>query len=311
MFAFSKLFDPEWYFRKYFIVVKRFLSSKRVSEIQLIHQVKDCYKYTFHKKLHLHHPKSLNEKLLWLSLYWRHPLKAECADKVKVRDYVVHTKKLDEQLLVPLIGIYDNTEEIPFESLPNQFVLKCNHGCGYNIIVDDKSKADFEGICKQLQVWMSETYGGALTEFHYRDIIPHRILCELYLPSLGDKGLIDYKIHCINGRPSFVLVCYDRDEHEVAKLATFSLQWEQLYYCVDEQPLNIDCPSSLCQMIDLSCVLASDFPFVRIDFYDDNGKPLIGELTFTPYGNMIDYYKQDVLDDLGRHLVLPPKYKQK
>lgn len=311
MFTFNKLIDPEWYFRKYVSLISKFASKKYVDNLLLVHRIKLVYQHTFHKKLHLHHPKNLNEKLLWLSIYWRHPLKSICADKYKVRDYIVNTKRLDEQLLVPLMGVYDNAEVIPFESLPNQFVLKCNHGCGYNIVVADKSKADFEVICKKLQAWMSETYGGALTEFHYRNIMPHRILCEQYLPSLGDKGLIDYKIHCINGRPTFVLVCYDRDEQEVAKLATFSLQWEQLYYCVDEQPLDINIPGSLNQMIDLSCVLASDFPFVRVDFYDINGKPLIGELTFTPYGNMIDYYKQDVLDDLGSHLVLPPKYKQK
>ena len=141
------------------------------------------------------------------------------------------------------------------------------------------------------------------------DITPHLIICEKYLPALGDSSIVDYKVHCINGNPEFVLVCYDRDENEVAKLATFDKEWNQLYYVINEENVKIEKPKSLDRMYEYSSILSNNFPFVRVDFYDVDGIPYLGEMTFTPYGNMIDYYKDDVQISLGKKLKLPKPYK--
>lgn len=308
MFSFKKIIDKDWYHRKWMIVLKIFLSKDKYEEYEIIEKAKTAYHQVFCEVLHLNRPQNLNEKLIWLSLFWRHPLKSICADKIKVRDYVVREKKLPEKLLVPLLGVFSKVEEINFDVLPDRFVIKCNHGCGYNILVSDKQQLNVKEIMVQLYQWMEEDYQGAVTEIHYKDINPHLIICEEFLPSLGEGQIIDYKIHCFNGVPDFVLVCYNRNEKGEAKLATFSLSWEQLFFVVDEQIVEIKRPESLNQMISYARVLSEDFPFVRVDFYDVKGSPILGELTFTPYGNMITYYKEDVLLSLGVKLSLPKKY---
>lgn len=304
-----KLFEKDWYWRKWVVIINWLLPKQITERIILIHKIKSVFNYTFHKKLSIKHPKDFNEKLIWLSLYWQHPLKALCADKFKVRDYVTGTCGLPIDILVPLIQVYHEAADIEFDMLPSQFVLKCNHGCGYNLIVKDKSKFDEQHAIDTLNKWILESYLGAITEFHYTNIMPHLILCEQYLPSLGNASIIDYKIHCFNGQPEFVLVCYNRNEDQEAELATFSFDWEQLYYVVDEREVTIVMPRSLDKMLEYSRILSKIFPFVRVDFYDVEGKPLFGELTFTPYGNMITYYKPEVLDSLGKKLTLPKKYK--
>lgn len=307
MFQFKKIFEKDWYFRKYISFLSYLFPSAKIDEIRLIHKIKLVYKATFGKSLHLKHPTNLNEKLIWLSLYWRHPLKSICADKVKVRDYVAG--KGLAHLLIPVIGIYNTPEEIQYESLPERFVLKCNHGCGYNIIVKEKNSCITTTITKKLNTWLSEVYRGGVSEIHYRDIAPHLIICEEFLGDEAQEWMIDYKIHCINGVPEFVLVCYDRDDNEVAKLATYDLSWHQLFYTVGEKETHFKMPESLPKMIEYAIILSANFPFVRVDYYDINGVPFFGEMTFTPYGNMIDYFKKEVLISLGRKLSLPQKYK--
>lgn len=267
--------------------------------------MKRQYFYTFGKKLDLKNPHNLNEKLIWLSLYWRHPLKSYCADKVKVRDYV--KEKGLECILTPILGIYNTPDEIPFSQLPKSFVLKCNHGCGYNIIVFNKDDIDKKVINGQLEAWLQETYGEGTIEIHYRDISQHLIICEKNLCENGQKELIDYKVHCINGEPQYIQVCYDRDERGVAHRASYSLNWEPLHYFTEPE-CEVDRPKSLNKMIEYSAVLSKDFPYVRVDFYDIDGEPILSELTFTPFGNMIYWVKDSVMDELGEELILPKKY---
>lgn len=309
MITLSKLFSREYYFRKYIAILKKFSNKQHIEYVQFIHDIKASYYYTFQKRLHLVQPRNFNEKLIWLSLYWQHPLKTLCADKIKFREYVVNTCQLPEDLLVPILGTYQRAEDIDFTSLPEQFVLKCNHGCGYNLIVKDKATLNQKAAMETLNQWVNEDFRAAISELHYKAINPQVIYCEQFLTALGDESIVDYKIHCFNGKPDFVLVCYNRNEAQEAELATFSFDWKQLYYVVDEETIDIVRPDSLDKMVEYARVLSQDFPFVRVDFYDVKGKPLLGELTFTPYGNMITYYKPEIIDLLGKKLTLPKKYK--
>lgn len=310
MFTISKLSDSEWYYRKIMFLLKPFLSKSTLSELDLKHRIKRNYEYVFGRKLNLAHPRNLNEKLIWLSYYWRHPLKTECADKLRVRDYVVRKCGLPEGLLVPVIGIYEDPDLIDFNALPERYVLKCNHGCGYNVIVADKSKDEnVAQIRSQLAEWLSHPYGGGISELHYYDITPRVIMCEQYLPSIRGQWQIDYKVFCFNGTPTFIQLCFDRDENQNAKHATFDFAWNQLFYVKDEEKSDIVAPASLKLMFSYAEKLSADFPFVRVDFYDIEGSPVLSELTFTPYGNMLDWYKDEAMLTLGKMLKLPHKYK--
>ena len=285
---------------------------KLIENKKLLNDIQQLYYNVYGHYPDLDDPQTLNEKLLWLAYYWRHPLKAFCADKYRCREYVTKYCGLPENLLVPLLGIWDKAEDIDFNALPNQFVLKCNHGCGYNIIVKDKSALDITHAKEQLNRWLSEDFAGNVSEIHYRNIQPHKIICEQYLPAIGDaSSLIDYKLMCFNGIPHFFFVAYNRDEAGEATFCTFSLEWEQLFYINDEKKVKIPKPASLKKMIEYACVLSKDFPFVRVDFYDVAGEPLFGEMTFTPYGNLLTYFTPDVIAKYGEILQLPQKYKTK
>lgn len=308
MIMIRKLFDKEYYFRKYVKVVSAFCSESYVEHLKFIHRLKAEYFLTFHEKLHINNPKNFNEKLIWLSLYWRNPLKVICADKYKIRQYVVEHHGLSEDIFVPLIGVYNRADEINFEELPDSFVLKCNHGCGYNYIVKDKSCENFPKIRKQLDLWLSETYRPDSVEDHYGYIKKHVILCEKMIPSLAGRSAVDYKVHCFNGEPKYIATTFDRDELGNAnKEATFSIEWKQLYYLMDEKG-EIGRPKSLEKMLDIAKILSREIPYVRVDFYDVEGKPYLGEMTFTPMGNMNTDYTKEALNLIGGFLDLPPKY---
>jgi RNA polymerase subunit RPABC4/transcription elongation factor Spt4 len=285
--------------------------TKWAKEKKLLSNIYQDYYNAYGRYPNMNHPMDLNEKLLWLSYYWRHPLKALCADKYKCREYVTKKCGLPEQLIVPLYGVWMNSDDIDFFSLPKCFVLKCNHGCGYNIIVKDKSEIVFNDAKRTLDKWLSENYVGNSSEIHYKDIHPHVIICEKYLePQNGSISQTDYKLMCINGEPQFFLVASDRDSRGEANLTTFSKEWSQLYYIKNEQKSTIAKPHSIEEMLKYATVLSNEFPFVRVDFYEIDGKPILGEMTFTPYGNIMTYFKDDVLMKYGQKLHLPQKILQ-
>lgn len=262
------------------------------------------------KHLDYKHPQNINEKLMWLTRYWQHPLVVQCADKYRVREYVKICEL--EHLLVPLIGVWNSAEEIDFDKLPNQFVLKCNHGCGFNIICKNKRTLDFDKTRNQLNEWLKIDYGkGEDFELHYSKIKP-LIICEEYLPAIG-KSVVDYKVQCINGDPFCFLICTDRDTsgatHSV-NLSSYTLEWERVNYLKNESNVNVDKPACIKEMLEAAKKLAHPFPYVRVDFYWVENKLYLGELTFTPYGNIMEYYKDEVLDAMGERMKLPKKWKE-
>ena len=314
MFSFRKLAERDWYWRKYHRMVSVLSSESTLKQVERMHLIRSRYRTLTGKELILNKAflgrlMNFNDKLVWLSLYWQNPLKTICTDKYEVRSFITDTCCLPERILVPLLGVWNDANEIDYQSLPEQFVLKCNHGCGYNIICTDKSALDYIDANEKLNKWLSMVYDKNPLQPHYLGIAPHLILCEEFLPSNeGSSSVIDYKIHCLNGTPLFVLVCYDRTEDGTPQLASFDFSWKQLFYVINEPELSFKKPVSLDIMIEYSRKISSYFPFVRVDFYEINGRPFIGELTFTPCGNMIDYFTPDVLKMLGRTLKLPKKY---
>lgn len=260
------------------------------------------------KKMSWHHPQDMSQKLLWLNRYDCTPLKVQCADKYRMKEYV-KSCGLDE-INVPLIGAWNTPEEIEWDKLPNQFAMKTNHGCGTNIICKDKSQLDKDDVKRKLHDWLAIDFGKLFNEVHYSKI-KRCIFAEKYLPAMS-LYQTDYKFQCINGEPYCILICADRDIHGHATLYSYNLQWKRVALLNGEdktmqqefpKPVNLD------KMIEHARILAKPFPYVRVDFYEVEGKLYIGELTFTPYGNIMTYYKDKVLEDMGNKLILPQKSK--
>lgn len=299
---FRKFFTYDYYLRKEILILK-YIHSRQL----VFAETKRRYYWTVFKKLHYRRPKDINEKIMWLTRYYQDPLKTYCADKYLVRNYV-ESKGL-RNLLIPIIGIWDNANDIDFSLLPERFVLKCNHGSGWNIICKDKKCFDEKLAVKELNDWMNQKYGAMLQEIHYDGIEP-KIICEPFMEALNGD-IIDYKFHCSRGKVHSCLVCYNRNEMKgVLDLDHYDIEWNRTDAIKDEFHLNrrrIDKPTQYSQMLEIASVLSRDFDYVRVDLYEIEGNVLFGELTFTPYANIMTYYKQYMLDELGDFVKLPPK----
>lgn len=250
------------------------------------------YIFRTHELPHYKKPRNFNDYTTNLKLnnYNKNLLVSKCSDKYEVREYV--KEKGLEKILNELYGLYDNPEQIDFSKLPNKFALKCTHGCAYNVICNNKKELNQKEITNKLTQFMNEKYGYATTEFHYTKIKP-RIICEKYL--CDDKGImpIDYKIYCFNGTAKCILVCSERNSE--LKLSYYNLKWERINYEKEKwsSKKNIEKPKNLNKMIEYAEKLAKGFPFVRVDLYNEKGKIIFGELTFTPACCCAPYYNKE------------------
>jgi hypothetical protein len=233
------------------------------------------------KHISLDNPRTFDEKIQWLKLYDNLPIKTVLSDKYKAREYIAN--KVGEEYLVPLLGVWQNANDINFDELPDRFVLKTNHGCGYNIIVKDKKELNTKKARQQLNYWLKKNYAFLFVNpfaLVYKDI-PPLIIAEQYLEN-DNNDLFDYKFHCYNGEPKHFL--YVKDRNKDMKLSIYDLEFNPLpfrfahYLPVDsyEMPPNFE------QMVILAKKLCEGFKFVRIDFYNINGKIYCGEITFIP-----------------------------
>lgn len=272
---------------------------------------KILYKKKFGKRLNLENPVDFNEKVLWLKLYWQNPMIVQCADKYLVREYV--KSKGAKELLNDLYGIYKKPKDIPWETLPEKFVIKTTNGAGTNLIIHDKTKVNRIEANRLLAKWLKRDYSLMYAEPHYSKMQPH-INCEKLIETKNGELPIDYKIFCFNGVPKFVMVVTDRILSKGVNVYNrhfFDLNWNKLQYeknadgKVVKEP---EPPKHLNDMIYYAKKLSKDFPFVRIDFYDSEERPILGEFTFTPAAGMAEYFKKEVLIQLGSWIQLPEKY---
>ena len=236
-----------------------------------------------HKHLaNLKNPVTFAEKISWLKLhdYAVNPLVKQCADKLRVREYV--KEKGLKHLLNPLIAVYQYTEEIGWNHLPDKFVLKWNYGCGYNLLCPNKKLLDITKAEKQLKVWGKQDYWLYNAELQY-NVDEKRILCETFLDSEEPEGLLDYKCYCFHGKVLAILILA-RSETDGTAAVFMSREW-QLISDVSRKYKRVilpEKPGCLDEMVKAAEVLAEPFPFVRVDFYQQNGQAVFGEMTFTP-----------------------------
>ena len=210
-------------------------------------------------------------------------MKIRLEDKYLVRDWI--KEKIGEEYLVPLLGVWDKFDDIDFDSLPDQFALKCNHGSNMNVIVKDKSLIDKNKTKEKFDRWMKTNY--AFTsglELHYKDI-PPKIMSEKYIEQL-DNDLIDYKIHFFNGIPKIIQIIGNRNlETHTAKECFLTTDWiprELMYHTYDSYENIPEKPENLNELLKIAEILGKGFSYVRVDLYDLSGKIMFGEMTFTP-----------------------------
>lgn len=252
----------------------------------------------------LKNPRTFNEKVSWLKLYQfpKEPLAAIVANKLRVRDYV--SEHGYGNLLVSLLGSWKDSVDIDFETLPDQFALKCNHGCGMNLICEDKTSFDFESAKLKLDDWMKTDWALLSAEPHY-SAIPRRIICEEYIHG----PLVDYKFFCFNGTPKFYYVSEGFERGlAFAKVSFFCmdgslapfrrLDHEELSVAPKERPFYFD------TMVDVAKSLSEPFKFARIDFLANDDRFYFSEVTLTPSAGMMLLEPKEWDYKLGDMLVI-------
>ena len=263
------------------------------------------YRQSYGRWLDLSAPRTFDEKLLWLMLYWRSPLKTLCGDKYTVRSYVEECGL--GHLLPDLLGVYDRSRDIDFRALPECFVLKCSHGSHFNIICRDKSALDIADARRSLDAWLKVDLSKVLGESHYTGMKP-RIVCESFLGTPDGSLPMDYKVYCFNGRAHCTLVCSNRGrKREDITLRLYDRDWKRLPYKKSSLLLKGDVakPDNHDEMIAAAEKLSAPFPFVRVDLYCIAGRTVFGEMTFTPCACIDTDLTDAAQQDLGSLISLP------
>ena len=237
-------------------------------------------------KLNLDNPKTFNEKLQWLKLYDRKPKYTQMVDKVEAKKYVANI--IGEEYIIPTLAVYDRVEDIDFDALPNQFVLKCTHDSGGVVICHDKSKFDKKVALKKLAKALKVNYYYRNREWPYKNVRP-RIVAEQYITDGYEWGLRDYKFYCFKGYPKVMFIGKDRQKEP--KFNFYDMEFNKLPFMRGYPNFNeeIEKPEGWDEMVKMAGKLSKDIPQLRVDFYNVNGKIFFGELTFFPGSGMVPF----------------------
>lgn len=263
------------------------------------------YFYKFHKMPNYEHPTDINEKINWNKFYGDTSRWADLADKYKVREYVQSLGLGDT--LVKLYGRWDRASDVDWDRLPNQFVLKVNNGCGDILICRDKDKLDKAIVIDTYDKLVSIKYGDVTGEPHYARIQPCVIaeeLLDINKQSINTSSLIDYKVWCLNGKPYCIWCAWNRGK-KGADTGVYDLDWnyhpEWSVFTEHYRQGKEILPKPKCfeRMLEVASKLSEEFPILRVDLYEVNGKIYFGELTFTSLGGFMDYLTSEVLLDMG------------
>lgn len=258
------------------------------------------------KKINWEQPQDFNEWLLKTSLKNSKSDKrmeiARCADKYAVRDYV--EEKGYGHTLNELIGVYDNVDDIDWDSLPEKFVMKMNNASGRNLICSDKAQIDWTKEKEKFRTWLKDRSFGLLSGEWQYSLVEPKIVIEKYLENLGESSLIDYKFHCFNGNIHSCLVAYGRDSqnpHNSASYDYYDITWKRTDNIKESwhpKRKYISCPKCFDEMLMMASQLSKGFDYVRFDVYAIEDRILFGEMTFTPNGCVQEKCKESFLQEL-------------
>ena len=259
--------------------------------------VKWKYYLNFRKKLNLNNPKTFNEKLQWLKLYDRHEEYTQMVDKFEAKKYVASI--IGDEFIIPTLGVYDSFDEINFDELPNQFVMKCTHNSGGIIICRDKTLLDIAHARKQITKWLKKNPYWGNREFPYKNVRP-RVIIEKYMEQENGESLRDYKVLCFHGKAKLIeLHRFRYTENQTQDF--YDVNWNKTSISqgggfIDKSSILFPRPKNLEKMLKLSELLTKDMIHCRVDWYNIEGILYFGELTFFD-GSGLDPF-DDEKDDL-------------
>lgn len=263
------------------------------------------YRNRYGKYPNLKNPTTFTEKLQWIKLYDRRPLYTTLVDKYEVKKYVA--EKLGQEYIIPLIGVWDDVEDIDFDTLPDQFVMKCTHDSGGLVICKDKSKLDVEAAKKKISEILKHNFYWTSREWPYKNVKP-RVIVEKYMQDTETGELRDYKFFTFNGVPKVMYIASGRGTGETYG-DFFDMDANHLVMGIDHNtaPITPQMPSKFEEMQAAARKLAEGIPHVRVDFYEVDGKVYFGEMTFFHCGGF-ERFHPDALDKTwGRWIELPNK----
>lgn len=265
------------------------------------------YRGVMGRTLHLNPPKTYNEKVQWLKLHDRNPIYPQLCDKLAVRDFV--RGRIGDSYFTPIIGIWDDPDEIDFSVLPEQFVLKCTHDSGGVILCPKKSELDIEHARESLREWLTRDYSIAGREWPYR-FVPRRVFAEEYIPCTKGTRPDDYKFYCFDGSVRIILLCTNRSKSHADY---FYFDDELRPYPINElsislpydfrmpQPLHFD------EMQEIARRLSAGFTHVRVDLFDTSEGVRFGEITLFDQSGLNDDFLYEGDLAMGDMLNLPIK----
>ena len=259
----------------------------------------------FGKRLDLKNPKSFSEKLQWLKLYNRNPLYIKLVDKYEVKEIV--SEKIGEEYIIPTLGVWNSFDEIDFETLPNQFVLKSTHDSGGIVICKDKRSFDKDKAREKLEASLKQNFYYATREWAYKDV-PHRIIAEEYMEDSETQELRDYKFFCFDGVVKALFIASDRQDDTVdTKFDFYDADFNHLDFRNGHPNANkeIKKPVTFEKMKELAAILSKGIPQIRVDFYEVDGNIYFGELTFAHWGGMMPFEPEEWDYKFGEWIKLP------
>ncbi len=269
------------------------------------------YYFQMQRWLRLSPPRTYNEKLQWLKLYDRRPEYTMMVDKYSVKKYVANL--IGEEYVIPTIGVWNKPEDIEWEKLPNQFVLKTTHAGGNEgvVVCKDKDSFDKEVAIEKLKKSMSKDLYKVLREWQYRDV-PKRIIAEEYKEDSKTHALDDFKFFCFDGEVKALFIATGRQEYEEPRFDYFDADFNHLDL-IQHHPMSgkeIEKPATFEKMKQIAMKLSKGIPAVRVDLYEVDGKVYFGEYTFTHHGGFVPFYPEKWDYVFGSWIKLPSKYKK-
>lgn len=250
-------------------------------------------------------PTSFSQKLQWLKVHDRKPIYTKWVDKYESKKIV--EERIGEEYVIPTLGVWNHFDEIDFDLLPNQFVLKCTHDSGSIVICNNKQDFKKEEAKIFIEKCLHTDYYATCREWPYKNV-PRKIIAEKFMKDDVNPLLTDYKFYCFQGEPKFLYVSYGMSNHDSASLSYVTLDWKPApfkrpdYLEYDILPPK---PKTFDKMLDIAKCLSSDIPFVRVDLYEINGQPYFSEMTFFPGGGMTPFKPQEWDWKLGEYLQIP------
>ena len=274
------------------------LDARRIITLKDDLYLKILYKKIIGKKLNLEEPQTFNEKLQWLKLNDKKDIYTKMVDKYEAKEYVANI--IGKKYIIPTLAVYNKFEEINFDELPNQFVIKCTHDSGGVVICKDKKKFDINSAKQKINRCLKKNYFYDGREWPYRNIKP-RIIIEEYMSDSEHEYLIDYKIMCFNGKTRCSFTCSNRRSKEGLNVDFYDIEWNKMPFerHYKNSNVTIEKPKNYDLMIELAEKLSEGTKFLRVDFYEIEGNLYFGELTFYPGGGMEEFTPEEWDERLG------------